>query len=211
VRPAVPPLRAGRQFHHAPFGGTGLGLSICRELAERMGGGSAWTATAAAAAGSGSNCRCRAEGAATVARAPTRPPRPLAGLQVLVAEDNPVNMLIVGAMLERLGASVIEADNGDVAVQQARAALPRLDAVLMDLHMPVRDGLAAARELRADPATAALPLIALSAAVLEQERLEARAAGLSEFLAKPVSEPDLLRVLAPLAAARRAAGSRASD
>ena len=78
----------------------------------------------------------------------------------------------------------------------------------MDLHMPVRDGLAAARELRADPATAALPLIALSAAVLEQERQEARAAGLSEFLAKPVSEADLLRVLTPLAAVRRARAQR---
>jgi PAS domain S-box-containing protein len=194
------------------FGGTGLGLSICRELAVLMGG----RVGALSEQGRGSRFwvelpLASAEGAATVAPGTDEAARALAGLTVLVAEDNPVNMLIVRALLERLGASVIEADNGDVAVQQARAALPRLDAVLMDLHMPVRDGLAAARELRADPATAALPLIALSAAVLEQERLEARAAGLSEFLAKPVSEPDLLRVLAPLAAARRAAGSRASD
>jgi len=134
--------------------------------------------------------------------------RALTGLTVLVAEDNPVNMLIVRTLLERLGATVLEAEDGALAVRRARAALPALDAVLMDLHMPVQDGLAAARELRADPATAALPLIALSAAVLEQERAEARAAGLADFIAKPVSEADLLRVLGPLVAqARRRPGA----
>jgi CheY-like chemotaxis protein len=122
----------------------------------------------------------------------------LAGMTVLVAEDNPVNMLIVRTLLERLGARVLEAEDGAQAVIAARAALPVLDAVLMDLHMPVQDGLAAARELRGAADTAALPLFALSAAVLEQERQEAREAGLTEFLAKPVAEADLLRVLAPL-------------
>ena len=124
--------------------------------------------------------------------------RALAGLTVLVAEDNPVNMLIVCALLQRLGASVIEAEDGAKAVALATAAMPKLDAVLLDLHMPVQDGLAAARQLRARQATAKLPLMALSAAVLEQERGEARAAGMTEFLSKPVSEADLLRVLAPL-------------
>jgi PAS domain S-box-containing protein len=194
------------------FGGTGLGLSICRELAVLMGG----RVGATSEQGRGSRFwvelpLARAEGATALASRQDEAARALAGLTVLVAEDNPVNMLIVRALLERLGAAVIEADNGEVAVQQARAALPHLDAVLMDLHMPVRDGLAAARELRADPATAALPLIALSAAVLEQERQEARAAGLSEFLAKPVSEADLLRVLSPLAAARRTSGTGVAD
>ena len=107
-------------------------------------------------------------------------------------------MLIVCALLQRLGASVIEAEDGAKAVALATAAMPKLDAVLLDLHMPVQDGLAAARQLRARQVTAKLPLMALSAAVLEQERGEARAAGMTEFLSKPVSEADLLRVLAPL-------------
>jgi CheY-like chemotaxis protein len=123
---------------------------------------------------------------------------------VLVAEDNAVNMLIVRALLERLGARVIEAENGAQAVAHARAALPALDAVLMDVHMPVQDGLSAARELRANPVSATLPLIALSAAVLEQDRQEARDAGMDDFIAKPVAEADLLRVLGPLVGRARA-------
>ena len=123
---------------------------------------------------------------------------------MLVAEDNPVNMLIVRTLLERLGARVIEAEDGAQAVVAAASATPPIDAVLMDLHMPVQDGLAATRALRAQPATARLPVFALSAAVLEQERADARAAGMDVFLAKPVAEADLLRVLLSLAAARRA-------
>ena len=102
------------------------------------------------------------------------------------------------------GARVIEAEDGAQAVVAAASATPPIDAVLMDLHMPVLDGLAATRALRAQPATARLPVFALSAALPEQERADARAAGMDVFLAKPVAEADLLRVLLPLAAARRA-------
>jgi CheY-like chemotaxis protein len=91
---------------------------------------------------------------------------------------------------------VIEAQDGQAAVELARANAARLDAVLMDLHMPVLDGLAATRALRAEPLTQALPIHALSAAVLDHERRAALAAGMSSFIGKPVDEGELLRALA---------------
>jgi PAS domain S-box-containing protein len=192
------------------FGGTGLGLSICRELAARMGGdvgvdspvgsegsegshggqGSCFWARLALPAASSAAVGGDGGGPAAL---------PLAGMTVLVAEDNPVNMLIVAAMLRRLGAAVLEADDGAQAVALAQQWAPRLDAVLMDLHMPVIDGLAATRALRSDPRTAQVPVLAFTAAVLENERLDASAAGMNGFVAKPVHEADLLRALRPLA------------
>ena len=190
------------------FGGTGLGLSICAQLAARMGG----EVGAEAVPGGGS--RFWAELLlAPVATAPGLVPPatvralPLAALRVLVAEDNPVNMLIVTALLERLGAAVLQAEDGEQALLLAErhlvgrsAAAAPLHAVLMDLHMPLLDGLAATRRLRSLSWGASLPVFALSAAVLDQERRDAQEAGMNGFVAKPVEEGELLRVLGPLVA-----------
>jgi PAS domain S-box-containing protein len=186
------------------FGGSGLGLSICRELATLMGGevgcdsdgvhGSTfWVELPLHPA---HDEDVGHPGALAV------PAQPLLGMRVLLAEDNPVNRLIVGAMLGRLGAEVVEAEDGAHAVRVASQATPTLHAVLMDLHMPEIDGLEATRLLRAQRATAHLPVIALSAAVLDAERAQAQAAGMNGFLAKPTSEADLLRVLWPFAPAQ---------
>ena len=182
------------------YGGTGLGLSICLELAARMGGevgvhdnaggGSCFWAELSLPA------ETRGGTAATASPAPDT--LPLAGLRVLVAEDNPVNMLIVGALLRRLGADVHEAEDGEQAVHAVLQGDVDPHVVLMDLHMPVLDGLQATRRLRADPRAAQLPIHALSAAVLDQERLDANEAGMNGFIAKPVIEAELLRVLRPL-------------
>jgi CheY-like chemotaxis protein len=123
------------------------------------------------------------------------PQQPLRGMRVLLAEDNAVNRLIVGTMLARLGAEVIEAANGSEAIAQASHAPATVHAILMDLHMPEVDGLEATRRLRAQPATAHLPIIALTAAVLDAERAQAHAAGMNGFVSKPTGEGELLRAL----------------
>ncbi|MEP6504315.1 MAG: PAS domain S-box protein [Betaproteobacteria bacterium] len=181
------------------FGGSGLGLSICRELATLMGGdvgldsdgktGSCvWVELPLVAA---------SEDDFTTMASPLDepPPQPLLGMRVLLAEDNPVNRLIVGAMLSRLGAEVVEAANGSEAIRAALRPGAGVHAILMDLHMPEIDGLEATRQLRAHPSTAHLPIIALTAAVLDADRAQAQAAGMNGFLPKPAGEGDLLRAL----------------
>lgn len=115
------------------------------------------------------------------------------GLRVLMAEDNPVNALLARALLERSGCIVETVGDGAEAVEHlARTAY---DLVLLDLHMPVLDGLAAARAIRTLPgAAAATPLVALTAAASEEDRRAARAAGMDDFLAKPL-DPDALAAL----------------
>jgi CheY-like chemotaxis protein len=181
------------------FGGSGLGLSICRELATLMGGDVGLESD-----GHSGSCvwvelplqAADEHDLSTLAGAlEAPPPQPLRGLRVLLAEDNPVNRLIVGAMLARLGAEVVEADDGAQAIRQAGEAMPPVHVVLMDLHMPEIDGIEATRRLRAQPATAHLPIIALTAAVLDAERAQAQQAGMNGFVAKPAAEGELLRAL----------------
>ncbi len=186
------------------FGGTGLGLSICRQLAQRMGGEVGVDSDGASGSRFWAELPLPATDSQPMAlEAATRtiggtPSLPLSGLTVLVAEDNPVNMLIVNAALSKLGARVLEAADGEQAVTLVREHAAHLHVVLMDLHMPGLDGLDAARQLVADPATAHICIYALSAAVLEHERRAAEAAGMRRFIPKPVSEHDLLRALLPL-------------
>ncbi len=151
------------------------------------------------------------------ARAPDAPaPNPLQGRHVLMVEDNPVNMLIAVAMLERWGLRVSQAHNGSeavhaveeaVALAEARAAAldsewahtsPQtppgthtrrtkpFDAVLMDVQMPVMSGYEATRILRSMHSANALPIIALTAAALVTEREEALRVGMNDFLTKPI-------------------------
>jgi PAS domain S-box-containing protein len=179
------------------FGGTGLGLTISAMLAELMGGeisvhsdlgrGSVFTLALVLPPAPAEATPLRP--AVAVAGAEETLP---AGLRILVAEDNRTNMMIVRKMLDRAGVAVIEAVTGAEAVDLCRECAP--DLVLMDISMPVMDGLEATRLLRAEEAAQHLPhrpILALTANVFGEDREACRAAGLDGFLVKPLSRTEL--------------------
>ena len=137
----------------------------------------------------------------TTAPAPTpaaRPPAPapLAGLRILLVEDNDINQLIACGLLEQLGATVQVADNGRLAVDAVDAAGPdAFDLVLMDLQMPVMDGLEAARQIRQDPRFRHLPIVAMTAHAMAAQRRQCREAGMDDHIAKPILPEHLTRTI----------------
>ncbi|OEZ97481.1 signal transduction histidine-protein kinase BarA [Duganella sp. HH101] len=129
------------------------------------------------------------------------PARRLAGLRLLLVEDNPLNQQVASALLELEGAQVDVAGNGREGVDRV-ASGPRYDAVLMDMQMPVMDGNEATRLLRAQGHTS-LPILALTANVLEAERDECRAAGVDDFISKPIEFEDMVATVARYCAAAK--------
>ena len=171
-------------------GGTGLGLSICAELARLMGG----EVGALSEVRHGSIFWCEvplaaAEGADLPSRISSHDQDALQGTRVLMVEDNAVNMMIAVALLERWGAIVDQADDGAAAlraVEEAAAAGNPFDVVLMDVQMPGMSGHEVTRALRKRWSASELPVIALTAAALVSEREDALAAGMNDFLTKPI-------------------------
>ena len=121
---------------------------------------------------------------------PTHPPASTAPLAVLVVEDHPVNRLVLSQMLAQLGHTVEHAENGEQGLQKILARPYAL--VLMDLHMPVMDGFACVRAVRAQGAgLARLPIVAVTADVLPETQMAVREAGFSDFLTKPLERNKL--------------------
>ncbi len=180
------------------YGGTGLGLSICRELALLMGG----EVGVDSQPGQGSRFWVAlplAPSHAPLPAAPAPAQGSLAGLRVLMVEDNAVNMMIAVAMLEGWGVTVTQALDGHEAlatVQRSALSSEPFHAVLMDVQMPGMSGHEATRALRLTEAGRQLPIIALTAAALVSEREEALAAGMDDFLTKPIDADKLHATIA---------------
>ena len=104
--------------------------------------------------------------------------------RVLVVEDNPVNLELVAALLESEGCGVILAETADVSLRLAVTEGP--DLIVMDIQLPGMTGHEATRRLKANPATAAIPVVALTAHAMRGEEVRAREAGFDAFLTKPI-------------------------
>jgi CheY-like chemotaxis protein len=180
------------------YGGTGLGLVITRRLAQLMGGEVGVESVPGVGSTFWATMRLRpaaeqTEGAPLPAERRESAEQVLArahrGTRVLLVEDNPVNQEVARALLRRVGLLVDVANDGRMAVDRVRTTPYAL--VLMDMQMPVLDGLAATREIRALPGGDRLPVLAMTANAFAEDRLAALAAGMNDYISKPVV-PELL-------------------
>jgi CheY-like chemotaxis protein len=128
------------------------------------------------------------------------------GLRVLVVEDNPINLELVTFLLEQEECEVTATDRGETALEFA--AHTAFDLVLMDLELPGINGYEATRRLKVDPATASIPVIALTAQAMRGEEARARVAGCSLYLTKPLNTERFREVLLALSGKREASGER---
>lgn len=195
--PGVPPEAAATIFNPFNTGkagregaGAGLGLAICRQIVEAMDG----TIEVETSPAGGARFRFEvqapcADPAARLAAQAMVEPTPHETLHVLVVDDNATNRLVAGKLLETFGCSSDFAEDGAQAVEAV--AVGRYDLVLMDIKMPVMDGVAATRAIRQIPGLSRLPILALTANSDDRDADVYRAAGMDGVCSKPI-QPDAL-------------------
>ncbi|WP_036831025.1 PAS domain-containing hybrid sensor histidine kinase/response regulator [Photobacterium sanctipauli] len=176
------------------YGGTGLGLAISQHLISKMNG----RINLSSELGCGS-CFCielpilEPEQQLETPITHTIQNDNLEALRILVAEDSPTNQLVAKLMLEKRGHQVFIANNGQEAVDMLKQNEAQYDIVLMDISMPVMDGLQATKILRASECR--IPIIALTANVMQKDQVEYFKAGMNDFIAKPIRATELETVL----------------
>lgn len=182
----------------SPREGTGLGLTICREFAHLMGG----SITATSVPGTGSSFRlflplepAEALKVATYSGGITNESKNLIGKRVLLVEDLELNRFLVEEMTKEWGIHLDVAENGADGLQ--KACQVHYDLILMDVQMPVLDGVQATRAIRAlsNKKQASVPIVALSANAFEQDRLAYLEAGMNDTLPKPFDSDRLRRMM----------------
>ncbi|HQZ84873.1 MAG TPA: ATP-binding protein [Actinomycetota bacterium] len=184
------------------YGGTGLGLAICRDLVTLLGGELSVESAEGVGTQFGLRLPLAVDSPAEVDPDPAadRWPAELgskAALEVLVAEDNKVNAMVISAMLESLNCRVTLTCDGAEAV--AAYLAQEFDLLLLDLHMPVMDGLKVVELVRSHERShglAGVPIVAFTADAYDETRQVCLAAGFSEFLTKPALKEDVARVVA---------------
>jgi CheY-like chemotaxis protein len=179
------------------FGGTGLGLAICKKLLELQ--GSELHLTSTPEKGSvfyftqtfNKAPETTMEAAVTRDEMPTEESKPLTGLSILLVEDNEVNILVARTFLERWGAQIDVAVNGQESLDMVDGSKHKL--VLMDMHMPVMDGYDATRKMREKGLR--LPIVALTASLPKEVEDRVKGMGIDDIIVKPFVPEELFRIV----------------
>lgn len=192
------------------FGGSGLGLAICKRLADLMHGKICIESSSPKGSRFVFACSCKVVESPEIEKRGTAEHQPGSkglGLRVLIAEDNPTNSRLLQLVLQSFGCDHDTASNGVEAVEKHEGA--PYDVILMDMQMPVMDGITATAEIRElerrNPMLSRVEIIALTANAMSGDRERCIAAGMDDYLSKPIRRPELDQALR--AVAKRKAGN----